>query len=329
MIKESALINSFLDKNSSFRRYVFNNLGKYLTFVFLCGKKLEPNDNRSFIKDNIVNAEGKISILSEDLYSLFKDSNLDLLTIEEILLDISTAVILIIESYGSACELGAFSFSNNTVNKLWVINDNKHKSPDSFIESGPLSKIKKYRPDQVFYLNFKADNNIDFDSRTVDALSKIEKRTFSAKTVRRENDILVISDLSFLICFLFDFAKTFGIIFKEQVYDLVKNYIDTSSNKYKAINIRFQSGNIFDDQPLVKSIIEQMIDLLVGINLLQKKNNRKTEYYIMNYDFIKKLGFDISSFDSLLFQSSFFNGSRINEIDKLKNKLIKSGFELW
>ena len=50
-------------------------------------------------------------VLSEKLWEDSFDSNIDLLTFEEFLAEVSDAIILFVESPGSFCELGAFAYA--------------------------------------------------------------------------------------------------------------------------------------------------------------------------------------------------------------------------
>lgn len=61
-------------------------------------------------------------------------------------------LIIIVESVGTFCELGAFSFSKDLVDKLYIINDEQHREDKSFINRGPIRKINDSRSGETKYI---------------------------------------------------------------------------------------------------------------------------------------------------------------------------------
>lgn len=120
-------------------------------FVFLCGKELNKSEtslmlsNRELVKQYFYEKTSNIKVvLAENLYDRIKNKDIDLLTYEELLFDLSDRLILFVESYGTFAELGAFSMSDlQGIKKLTVINDIEHKDDQSFINDGPIKKIKE------------------------------------------------------------------------------------------------------------------------------------------------------------------------------------------
>ena len=93
---------------------------KFITspkFVFLCGKQFTKESyyetNRGII-DKFLKSKSKdiYIVLSEQLWEKEFNSNIDLLTFEEFLAEVSDCIILFVESPGSFCELGAFSYAD-------------------------------------------------------------------------------------------------------------------------------------------------------------------------------------------------------------------------
>lgn len=71
------------------------------------------------------------------------------LQLEEWLADLSDAVIIIVESFGTVAELGAFSISEPLRTKLLPILDKRFKNDESFINTGPVSWVNQdsiYKP---------------------------------------------------------------------------------------------------------------------------------------------------------------------------------------
>ncbi|MCD9536005.1 retron St85 family effector protein [Photobacterium carnosum] len=77
------------------------------------------------------------------------------LKLEEWLADLSDAVIIIVESFGTVAELGAFSLSESLRSKLLPILDRRYKDDESFINTGPVRWVDQdsiYKP--TIYADF-------------------------------------------------------------------------------------------------------------------------------------------------------------------------------
>lgn len=132
----------------SIRLHLEKNESKYITypkFVFLCGKAIDgqyETTNRGILQNYIQKqSQDTFIVLSENLWEDGFDSNIDLLTFEEFLAEISDAIILFCESPGSYCELGAFAYADKLFSdKLVVVIDEKYRDKKSFIMNGPVAK---------------------------------------------------------------------------------------------------------------------------------------------------------------------------------------------
>ena len=136
----------------SMKSHLGNDTNKFITypkFVFLCGAAYSENEyaktNRGVIEKYLKSKSDDIFIvLSEKLWEDSFDSNIDLLTFEEFLAEVSDAIILFVESPGSFCELGAFAYAEKLFSdKLIIVIDEKYKGDKSFIITGPTAKAKK------------------------------------------------------------------------------------------------------------------------------------------------------------------------------------------
>jgi len=146
-------------------------------FIFVCGEQilddrgqlideqiLESQNNirhlimKSFYKHknyNDYNEESRPAqcIISEYLYT--DDKEIDILTFEEVLAEISECIIIIAESPGTYCELGAFALNDAFVDKMIVINENNPRYKNSFITKGPIKKIKNQNEGNIILYNGK------------------------------------------------------------------------------------------------------------------------------------------------------------------------------
>ena len=133
------------------RHHLDYGSARYITypkFVFLCGKAFSkeeyPSSNRGIIEKYLKrNAKRVFIVLSESLWEDSFDASIDLLTFEEFLAEVSDSIILFVESPGSFCELGAFSYANELFSsKLIIVIDEKYRNDKSFIMTGPVKKAE-------------------------------------------------------------------------------------------------------------------------------------------------------------------------------------------
>ncbi len=128
-------------------------------FVFLCGKDINLDDggNRKLITELYSNSrKDLISVYSEELFKIFDLNMVDLLSFEELLAELSDGIILFVESYGTACELGAFAMREELLDKLLVINGKEHIGKSTFINDGPIKKVQHRDIDKVIFADMKA-----------------------------------------------------------------------------------------------------------------------------------------------------------------------------
>lgn len=324
MLKNTLKVLDFIYENHSSRRFSFINVDNYIDYVFLCGKKLTPGDNRHFISEHILPKAGSYALFSETLYQEFAPLNYDLLTIEEILLSISTGTVIIVESFGSACELGAFSFVGENIGKLWVINDIVRKNDGSFISDGPIKKIETAYPEHVMYLNFNKEGIADFDTNAINKLVSLKRTSFKRSPLDFDasTKTCTINDLGFVCCLLFDYVRTFGMIAKDEVFDVLIGI--NKARDVEKLRIKLPSTNPIEDQETIKTILIKMLAVLEKSHLLVVKKRNKCDYYVLNYQTIQP-----SSFTSFIFKTNFFNYSFQKSLSKIKNAFIQEGFELW
>lgn len=121
-------------------------------FIFVCGKdihtsgdtirkitieKLEQQktENMYGFRSNNV-----LCVISENLYN--QDLAEDLFSFEKMLAEISHKIIIVTESAGTYCELGAFVMDDECRKKTVVINEDKEAFANSFITRGPIKMLE-------------------------------------------------------------------------------------------------------------------------------------------------------------------------------------------
>jgi len=123
----------------------------YEGFILLCGgpvdgTALTPPSVRDIVFSSLEEIEafdGRVK-LAENYKSWSHDSVYsDLLTFESHIAQLSSIIVLIVESAGSIAELGLFSAMSDFQKKLLVILDNHHYESESFIRLGPIDHLEK------------------------------------------------------------------------------------------------------------------------------------------------------------------------------------------
>ncbi|MCA6926047.1 retron St85 family effector protein [Pectobacterium versatile] len=125
--------------------------GNVKEFVFLCGANREngsPSARReellNFSYRNLPNCHFFLAeLVFKELTTNSNNSLSDnLLDVETELSNLADSIVIVLESYSSFTELGAFSYSKELRKKLIVINDTKYINANSFINHGPVKAIK-------------------------------------------------------------------------------------------------------------------------------------------------------------------------------------------
>lgn len=134
-----------------------SRLKPYEGFIFLCGgpsdiKSHAPVSIRDAIQRELVkhpDLEARIRI-AEDYKDWAHDAIYrDLISFEQHIAELSSVIVLILESPGSLAELGLFSVIEAFQKKLLVIVDSSHYQSDSFIRLGPIDFLEKIHENQA------------------------------------------------------------------------------------------------------------------------------------------------------------------------------------
>jgi hypothetical protein len=223
-------------------------------FVFICGKDLNDGEgNRGLIKSLYSMIRSDIVVLySELLFDIFNLEEVDLLSFEELLAELSDGIILFVESYGTACELGAFAMKDKLLKKTMIVNDKRFIGVKSFINDGPITKAKNRDESLVLYTDLttplthgdsyeRFENFIEYDLefRLNTDKSKVNINTF-------------IYELLELINILQPITKTDLI----GVYKYIKDF---NSFEY------FTNG---ENKTIQRIQLKQIIDLMVRFGLV-------------------------------------------------------------
>lgn len=160
VIRHKRLIHERLDalRHSivSGRAYLPPNLSR---FVFLCGankSKDEISERRQALLEFAdANLPHTHFFLAERMFRTLREEGdkSNLLDVEQLVSDFSDFVLIVLESPSAFTELGAFS-NDILRKKLVVINDDKFRHSESFINLGPIAAIEEAAgPERIVYYN--------------------------------------------------------------------------------------------------------------------------------------------------------------------------------
>ena len=258
---------------------------KLFRFVFICGEQILNNDGkiidscilekknniRHFImkkfskyevsSDYDKNSKVVQSVISELLYSVDKET--DILTFEELLAELSEVIIIVSESAGTYCELGAFALNDLFSKKIIVINEDKPEYKRSFITLGPIKKIESKNANNIILYKNKESlkNSIQLD----DTISNIANQKVKYTPNINSQNI----NLKNLIYELFNILEFFEPITQYELQKLymqikdISNYTISNKSKHK-----------------IYSIIK-VVQLMIDMKLI----NMKSEYLCANKEF--------------------------------------------
>ena len=264
------------------RLHLDENASKFITypkFVFLCGKAFSgcqyDATNRGITHKHLCDQSNDVFIvLSEKLWEDSFDSNIDLLTFEEFLAEISDSIILFVESPGSYCELGAFAYAEKLFSdKLIIVIVEQHKDSKSFIITGPTAKADKDGA-KVIYAPLDGDDllsNLELRSVLDDILLNFKSR--SAARNRRnpntENDKVLVNSF---ILELLELIKILQPISKKDLIDIYKRVKGFSSFTFIK-----KDGQKFHNEIKLDYIFKllQTVELIdIQDNMVSCKQNR-------------------------------------------------------
>jgi hypothetical protein len=229
--------------------------------IFLCGgevnggAKIPPSFRDRFVSYTQMNYEdiSRSLVLAESFKDYFKDNAYpDLLVFEDEIANISSLVILFLESPGSLVELGMFCTKPDFYKKLVIIAPQSEiKSEDSFIFLGPLENIRKKESNSVFVYPWPSASESKFDTSHLYDLSETVKEKLSAIPKSQRFNSRNSGHIAFLTCEIISIC--FPILVSEIELALLTFNIEISTSeinrqiylleKLKLISLYPYSGN--------------------------------------------------------------------------------------
>jgi hypothetical protein len=202
--------------------------------IFVCGgltdvKEIEPPSIRDALLRRLVRDRALKVVFAEDYKDWINDSIYnDLMTFEDDIAQISSLIVLILESPGSLTELGLFSSSIDFISKLLVLVSTEHYDEDSFIKLGPIRYLESMSNSCVYAYPWdprQPSRTItpyisDIETDISNFLSKANKTEKFSADNNGHIAFLVYEIISFLRAAKFkeihDFLGSIGIFFKQE-----------------------------------------------------------------------------------------------------------------
>ncbi len=222
------------------------------------------------------------TIFSEILLS---HSDSDLLSLENFLAENVNAVVIPLQSAGTFTELGAFCNHEILRNKLIILVDPKYKRDKSFINSGPLSLIKKHTSSHIIFSQLEDDSSLDLSQKIARAAREIKKTAPIVPTI--ENP-LIARFFYMAIIYIFD---PINMDFFQAILEQL-----LSENKIK---------NKITAETIVSSVLKHG-----SIKLIENKKLSFFEDTFQNY--LKKSGFNLKQVNEIKYRLSDIRIDAIN-----------------
>ena len=282
------------------KKYIRKNFGitySNLSLVFLCGGNTKEYNSRDELSRIIKKDSKNQIIISEKLIDL--TCGLDLLSFERVLEAVSKAIIIPVESIGTACELGAFTYSTSSPKEIVIVN-NKYSEPGSFIIDGPVALLKKNSKDSILYADYLEDEKtlvVNNDIAKINTLNLMKKeiRLHKYYDYDKTGEKLIIQDLgTFLFCVL-DLCYFIGYCNSKII---IKYFCTMHDKKRLCLN----SVGFDYDEKNVSKVIESFLSIMTKIKVLKKKD----DFWYPNL----KSCFDKSKVGSLLFSKTFLESDQ-------------------
>lgn len=274
-ITEDKIISKLIEnlKAKSRKKIVSGNKDKTILaplFIFVCGKafKARQDSIRKYTIETLNKCTHKNfygteknsvwCVISENLYT--QDLAEDIFSFEKMLAEISDKIIIVAESPGTFCELGAFVMDEQCRAKTIVINEDKNNYKNSFITKGPI-KMLENKNDQSVIRHYGLDR-IKSSTEYGEKIEKIAQENFKLQLNNNSKEVELKTLIYELACIV-ELFQPLECSDAEILYKKIKGFIHytiTNTAEHKIRNIR------------------QVLSLMESMELVKKQNG----YYWLN-----------------------------------------------
>ncbi len=230
--------------------FIYTDFQKNQVDIFLCGGSTEELNLRNFLKENFERVPFVRIFYPEAIFEdYFKmNKNADYLTLENWLASQVDFICIACESWGSVCELGAFTNAEELKNKLIILNHENFRNSKSFISLGPIKYMEKKFINSVYYYN----------NSNKSSLVKKLKSKFKEVAIRNKNTRSIDNLMG-----LFYFIALLIYFFKEISLVKLSNY-----TRYLLVDYLNKDVNFFD------TIFTSTKKLLFNENFIKKVDDK-------------------------------------------------------
>ena len=230
--------------------FIYTDFQKNQVDIFLCGGSTEELNLRNFLKENFERVPFVRIFYPEAIFEdYFKmNKNADYLTLENWLASQVDFICIACESWGSVCELGAFTNAEELKNKLIILNHENFRNSKSFISLGPIKYMEKKFINSVYYYN-----NSNKSSLIKKLKSKFKEVAISNRNTRSIDNLM---GLFYFIALLIYFFKEISLV-------KLSNY-----TRYLLVDYLNKDVNFFD------TILTSTKKLLFNENFIKKVDDK-------------------------------------------------------
>lgn len=200
--------------------------------LFLCGANKadgQLSERRARVKEFVETHFPEVRvIIAEDVYAeLIKQGKAqNLYALETQISLASDYIFIILEGFGSFCELGAFSHSDFR-EKVKVVNDSRFADAKSFINVGCIDAIKSAKRENSIFLYPMDDDGVEVQDRIADIFPELNASLSDFKTKRTNLSSEQLAPLGELkkqkILFLHDLLYLLGPVSNASLVEVLKH----------------------------------------------------------------------------------------------------------
>lgn len=299
----------------------------FFTFVFLCGGNPEMYESRSLLTEKLQKNTNVKIIISEKLEK-FK-GNLDLLTFETILENISKMILIPVESLGTACELGAFTRINDENNKVVAIVDNKYVHKKSFLNYGPIQLLKEIGIDRVIPATFTCSGGKHYllTNNTIENISNhnliTNKFKMSKYFVKKESetDNGSIKNLNSFMIAILDYICLVGFVTVDMICEFFSRLLNDDMFSI------YDQSMMKKTNAQTKEIIKCFLHILESVGFLYEKDDI---FFVKSDVLAPQMKSGERWIGKVLFTNAFTCTDEYLKIkckcEEIKNRIIKYGY---
>jgi hypothetical protein len=212
-------------------------IDKHPHFVFLCGGALHNGSNPDFVKSareafmrHKARFDGsplwKRLLIAEDIFKKFPEEEYrDLLSFEQDLAQLSSLIVIFLESAGSFAELGSFVAMPEVRRKVAVVIAEKYSRNQSFVWKGPVAHLE-HNPSDLENRVYIYPWNPDAEASTAetffeDSESLVDQLEDCLKTVKHTSSLEIDNNLHQMLLIV-EFLNVTRIGLVTDVVDFLK-----------------------------------------------------------------------------------------------------------